>query len=217
MEIGESGEFAGTFGYAATGLPGSIFNKVLVAFRGLHTRVIDGIHSFLWQSFSSPASSFIKSMHYGVLRERTIISMHDDLRKALVAIAESFGRVKPYLHSTGMDLVEAQFIDSLDSLLFDRLILQNFFRPESVPQLQEDLETMRRTFVRLMPGQPVGLALERSREAATLLGMGEAEHEHLREALRMEDLDETANVLGALKINRLSVGECEKVLSLVRF
>lgn len=188
-----------------------------MAFRGLYTRILDHLHSYLWHAFHSPASSFIKSMHYGILRDRTVIRMHDDLRKALVNIAESVGHVKPYMHLIGMDLIEAQFLESLSTLLFDRLILQNFFRPESIPQLREDLQTIKWTFAKLMPAQPVTRALERSEEAATLLGMGEVEYEHLQNSLRMEDLDEAANVMGALHINRLSLGDCERILSLLRF
>jgi hypothetical protein len=210
-------EWQNVYGYDATGLPGTIFNKILTAFEGLAKRVEEHLFLFLWQSFATSASSFVRAMHYGVIRPTpTPLTMHDDLRKALVSVSDAFHFLKIHLNQHSMTLIEAQFVENLGNLLFDKLILQNFFRTEAVIQLSSDISHIKATFTRLMPQQPIDLALQKTLEAVKILSMPELSRQHLQESIQSDDLDEVGNILQALAISYLTLGDCEKIINLLR-
>lgn len=217
MALAGSAEFQETFGYDASALPGTIFSKVMGAFQELLERIQDNLHSYLWESFYSHAGSFARAMHYGVVRdERSPINMHDDLRKALVKVSSAIASVKPLLTPPVMDVVESKLLESLESFLYDRFILQNYYRDESIGQFKGDLMAIEETFKRLMPTQPVSLALTRSREAQRIIEMQPEARDHFAQAIKGDDLDEITDILTSLQLSVLPLGDCEKIIKLVR-
>lgn len=107
-------------------------------------------------------------------------------------------------------------LESLESLLFDKVIQQNFFRREHIVQLEGDLLQIKTTFSRMMTEQLVSLSLQRALEALKLLKLGMDEQEHLLDALKQDELDEASDILGSLFITSLTIRDCETILSLIR-
>lgn len=97
LELAGSAEFLARYSYDASELPGTIYSKVCAAFKVLLDEIVQKLNSFVWQSFYNPANSFIRAMHYAVYRENQSLTMHDDLRRALIAVGETYSQVKPYL------------------------------------------------------------------------------------------------------------------------
>ncbi|PJF17784.1 hypothetical protein PSACC_02396 [Paramicrosporidium saccamoebae] len=215
MSLASSPEFLDAFGYSAVEMRGTVFNKVLVAFQELTTRIEDNLYSVLWESFHSSAVSFVRAMHYGVVRDgpATTLTMHDDLRKALVRVSEVFTTLRA---SAMMESIEPRILSSLATFLYDRLILQNYFRQEYISQFNDDLTMIQSTFARLMPNQPINLALQRVYEAQRILSMQPQARQHLAQVIKEDDLDEITNIFNSLKLSILSLGECERIIGLVR-
>jgi hypothetical protein len=215
MTLASSAEFLDAFGYSAAEMRGTVFNKVLIAFQELTTRIEDNLYSALWESFNSSATSFVRAMHYGVLRDgpAATLSMHDDLRKALVKVSETFKTLRP---SAMMGSIEVRMLSSLATFLYERLILQNYFRQEYISQFNDDLDMIQSTFSRLMPNQPINLVFQRVHEAQRILSMEPKARQHLVQVIKDDDLDEITNIFNSLKLSILSLGECEKISSLIR-
>lgn len=241
---GQNGVLVDILGYDASEMRGSLFNEHIESFEGLLERVMEDICHYAWDSFSTTAYSFARSMHYGVLREAMafenisaddlladtditnaaklhdgkMIGMHDDLRAALVSISQVVASLKLNLVSSLLTGRLYPFIlKSLQSFLNDRLIFQNFYNKAGVRQLGEDLAMIKETLERLLPGQPIGLAMAKAIDSHLLLSAATSEMGiKLKKALIADDYDTASEILESLSISSLSVAECEKLFSLLR-
>lgn len=218
LELARSTDFCARYSYDASELPGTIYHKLYRAFKTLLGEIAAKLQAFVWQAFSQPANSFVRAMHYAVYRGegQRALRMHDDLRRALIAVSEAHAQLCPFLHPKLLRSIEGALLESLATFLFERMIGQNFFRRENLAQVRDDLQQIQTTFSRIMDPQLVELAMRRSRESVKLQSMGLDEQEHLLEALRRDELEEVSDILSTLAITALSIRDCETVLSLIR-
>lgn len=156
-------------------------------------------------------------MHYGIAREsKKQLTMHDELRKALVSTCETVNYLRKFLYPSGMSLTIDRFLHTLGHFLFDSLILENFFRPENIPELSKDLNQIRDTFRLVFPDHPVDLFLQKVNDALKILEMPEASQVYLKEMIMIGNLDEITNIFQSIHLSTLTITDCEKILNLIR-
>lgn len=182
-------------------------------------RRLPGRQSLLRGSAACAATDTVcRAMHYGVVREGRAadLTMHDDLRRALVSLAQAISDVRPRTSPSIMEIIESRLLQSLSLFLFERVTLQNFFHQSGVRQFAADLAHIRDALSKLMPGQPVDAALQRTTDALHLLQASESLRSDLVGAAQDEDFDLVAEILAKLQIAQLTVSECEKIADLYR-
>ena len=220
IELAGSAEYQSALGYDGSALSGSIFNRTIISFQGLLDRILVNLYDHLWDSFYSPAMSYARAMHYGVTRSRgkENIAINDDLRKAMVAFSGTLNGVMTYLSATCQQIISARLLAAIAHFLYERLILQNFYRPEYIPQFASDFAEIRLFLKRVLPEQQhiIDTALLRPVEAVNLISLSEADRESLKDAIIDEDLDVVAEKLHSAKVSLLSVAECEAIINLVK-
>lgn len=188
---------------------GSIYHRSVASFRELLDRCQRSLHDHLWEHFASPANTFARAMHYGVVRSRegrvkstspspspspsstTGIGMHDDLRRAMVSLATAYENVVPSLLEGPADTLRSMLLFSLATWAMDRWLLSNYYRVEvgedggedrrCLDQLAADYEIFLK-FTKDLLGtlhQPVEAVLARCTEAVRLLTLPTEERAQL--------------------------------------
>lgn len=139
--------------------------------------------------------------------------MHDEMRRALVTLAESMRLLKSKLSDPVHELVQDALIRRLDGLFFDRVALENFFSEAGCVQFAADMKVIVQSLTGIL-GR--GVRLGRTMDAARLLASDQSQLKELCDYLCEEDMERVSSFLQAIGITNLTVSECEQLTSLLR-